>query len=41
MFEDFLASFEESEKGGKTFVRGSVITPGSTGKCFSTLISLE
>ena len=31
MFEDFVASFEDTDKGGKTFVRGSTITPGSTG----------
>ena len=32
VFEDFVASFEGTDKGGKTFIRGSTITPGSTGK---------
>lgn len=31
-FEDFVASFEGADSGGKTFVRGSTITPGSIGK---------
>jgi hypothetical protein len=32
VFEDFVASFEGTDKGGKAFVRGSTITPGSIGK---------
>ena len=43
MFEDFVASFEGSDKGGKAFVRGSTITPGSTGKliCSDSTIRLH
>ena len=46
VFEDFVASFEGADKGGKAFVRGSTITPGSTGKtlcihaCLYVLCSL-
>ena len=40
VFEDFVASFEGSDKGGKAFVRGSTITPGSTGKVQCTLYVL-
>ena len=38
MFEDFVASFEGTDKGGKAFVRGSTITPGSTGKSTNSRI---